>query len=97
VDTLVERRVLLLAVAADLLAEASLQNILNAVYHATVLVIFLAVAAAATRSEGQESAADEAGQEATTGSNHELSSRVDPGMAQNGGGEAGQHLRAGPA
>jgi hypothetical protein len=38
------RRTLALAVAADIVAEASLQNLLNAVYHATVLVAFLALA-----------------------------------------------------
>jgi hypothetical protein len=43
------RRTLALAVAADIVAEASLQNLFNAVYHATVLVIFLSLAAHGAR------------------------------------------------
>lgn len=46
------RRTLALAVAADLVAEACLQNLLNAIYHATVLVIFLGLAAAAAGARG---------------------------------------------
>ncbi len=40
------RRTILLAVAADLVAEALLQNLLNAIYHATVLVLVLSLTAA---------------------------------------------------
>jgi O-antigen ligase len=40
------RRTLILAIAADLVAEACLQNLLNAVYHATVLVLVLTLAVA---------------------------------------------------
>ena len=36
---------LILAIAADLVAEACLQNLLNAVYHATVLILVLTLAA----------------------------------------------------
>lgn len=43
------RRALILAVAADLLVEACVQNLLNAVYHATVLVLILGLATAGTR------------------------------------------------
>ena len=39
-------RALILAIAADLLAEACLQNLLNAVYHATVLILILSLAVA---------------------------------------------------
>jgi O-antigen ligase len=39
-------RALMLAIAADLLAEACLQNLLNAVYHATVLILMLSLAVA---------------------------------------------------
>lgn len=39
-------RALMLVIAADLVAEACLQNILNAVYHATVLVLILSLATA---------------------------------------------------
>ena len=43
-------RALMLAIMADLVAEACLQNLLNAVYHATVLILILGVAVAvATR------------------------------------------------
>ena len=42
-------RALILAIAADLIAEACLQNLLNAVYHATVLILILCLAVAATR------------------------------------------------
>ncbi len=42
-------RALVLAIVADLLAEACLQNLLNAVYHATVLVLILGLAVAGTR------------------------------------------------
>lgn len=45
-----ERRMLLLVIAADLVAESLLQNLLNAVYHATALVLILCLAAA--RPEG---------------------------------------------
>lgn len=41
------RRALLLAVAADVVAESCLQNLFNAVHHATVLALFLALAASA--------------------------------------------------
>ncbi|HEX6015495.1 MAG TPA: O-antigen ligase family protein [Geminicoccaceae bacterium] len=41
-----ERRMLILAIAADLVAEACLQNLLNAVYHATVLILVLILAVA---------------------------------------------------
>lgn len=40
-----ERRMLLLVIAADLIAELCLQNLLNAVYHATVLILILCLAA----------------------------------------------------
>jgi O-antigen ligase len=40
------RRMLILAIAADLVAEACLQNLLNAVYHATVLILVLTLAVA---------------------------------------------------
>ena len=43
------RRALMLAIAADLVAEACLQNLLNAIYHATVLILILSLAVAATR------------------------------------------------
>jgi O-antigen ligase len=42
-----ERRTLALAIAADLVAEALLQNLLNAVYHATVLFLMLTLATTA--------------------------------------------------
>jgi O-antigen ligase len=42
-------RALILAIAADLVAEACLQNLLNAVYHATVLILILSLAVAAVR------------------------------------------------
>ena len=42
-------RAMILAIAADLIAEACLQNLLNAVYHATVLILILCLAVAATR------------------------------------------------
>lgn len=45
------RRALMLAIAADLVAEALLQNLLNAVYHATVLILVLSLAVATTRAE----------------------------------------------
>ncbi len=38
------RRMLILAITADLVAEACLQNLLNAVYHATVLILILTLA-----------------------------------------------------
>lgn len=47
------RRALVLAIAADVVAESSIQNLFNAVHHATVLVLFLAVAAAAARDTGR--------------------------------------------
>lgn len=40
------RRTLLLAIAADLVAESLLQNLLNAIYHATVLILVLSLVAA---------------------------------------------------
>jgi O-antigen ligase len=49
-------RALILAVAADLIAEACLQNLLNAVYHATVLVLILCLAVAAVRRPGAAAA-----------------------------------------
>ena len=42
-------RTLALAIAADLIAEALLQNLLNAIYHATVLILILALATAPAR------------------------------------------------
>ena len=42
-------RALILVIAADLVAEACLQNLLNAVYHATVLILILCLAVAPTR------------------------------------------------
>lgn len=42
-------RAMILAIAADLLAEVCLQNLLNAVYHATVLVLILCLAIAGVR------------------------------------------------
>ena len=39
-------RAMMLAIAADLLAEACLQNLLNAVYHATVLILILSLVTA---------------------------------------------------
>lgn len=45
-----QRRALMLAIAADLVAEALLQNLLNAIYHATVLILVLSLAVATTRS-----------------------------------------------
>lgn len=54
------RRTLLLAVAADLVAEALLQNLLNAIYHATVLILVLSLTAATTL--GPEAAGSEPGQ-----------------------------------
>jgi hypothetical protein len=42
-------RALILVILADLVAEACLQNLLNAVYHATVLVLILALAVADSR------------------------------------------------
>jgi O-antigen ligase len=42
-------RALILAIVADLVAEACLQNLLNAVYHATVLVLILGLAVAGGR------------------------------------------------
>lgn len=40
------RRTLVAVIAADLLAEACLQNLLNAIYHATVLILVLCLAVA---------------------------------------------------
>jgi O-antigen ligase len=54
VDGCGPRRMLTLAIAADLLAESCLQNLFNAIYHATVLVAFLALAAEAARREAGE-------------------------------------------
>ncbi|HVG87847.1 MAG TPA: hypothetical protein VM823_02670, partial [Gaiellales bacterium] len=45
-DPVPERRALMLVIAADIVAESCLQNLFNAIHHATVLVLFLAVAAA---------------------------------------------------
>ena len=45
------RRTLVLAVAADLVAEALLQNLLNAIYHATVLFLLLTLATSAAQPE----------------------------------------------
>jgi hypothetical protein len=39
----------LLVIAADIVAESSLQNLFNAVHHAAVLALFLALAAARGR------------------------------------------------
>ena len=47
-------RALILVIAADLVAEACLQNLLNAVYHATVLVLILCLAVAAARQRPEE-------------------------------------------
>ena len=44
-------RALILVIAADLVAEACLQNLLNAVYHATVLILILCLAVAVTRQQ----------------------------------------------
>ena len=44
-------RALVLAIAADLIAETLLQNLLNAVYHATVLILILCLAVASARRE----------------------------------------------
>ena len=44
-------RALMLVIAADLVAEALLQNLLNAVYHATVLILILSLAVATARRE----------------------------------------------
>jgi O-antigen ligase len=41
-----QHRTLMLAIAADLVAEALLQNLFNAVYHATVLILVLSLAVA---------------------------------------------------
>ena len=49
-------RALILAIAADLVAEACLQNLLNAVYHATVLILILCLAVAATPAARRPSA-----------------------------------------
>jgi O-antigen ligase len=49
-DPVPERRALMLVIAADIVAESCLQNLFNAVHHATVLVLFLALAAHAPRS-----------------------------------------------
>lgn len=46
------RRALMLAIAADLVAEALLQNLLNAIYHATVLILVLSLTVATTRPRG---------------------------------------------
>ncbi|MFO1038684.1 MAG: O-antigen ligase family protein [Geminicoccaceae bacterium] len=45
------RRTLILIVAADILAECCLQNFFNAIYHATVLILVLTIAAALVRSQ----------------------------------------------
>lgn len=42
------RRTLMLAIAADLVAECFLQNLLNAIYHATILILVLALTVATT-------------------------------------------------
>ena len=49
-DPVPERRALLLVIAADIVAESCLQNLFNAIHHATVLVLFLAAAAMRARS-----------------------------------------------
>lgn len=51
------RRTLVLAIAADLVAEALLQNLFNAVYHATVLVLVLSLAVATAGEEAHASPA----------------------------------------
>jgi O-antigen ligase len=51
------RRMLVLAIAADLVAEACLQNLLNAVYHATVLILILTLAIAVAGRENASRAA----------------------------------------
>lgn len=56
------RRTLMLAIAADLVAEALLQNLLNAIYHATVLILVLSLTAASARRA--PAAASEPGQAA---------------------------------
>jgi O-antigen ligase len=50
-------RTLILAIAADLVAEACLQNLLNAVYHATVLILVLTLAVAMAGREDENRAA----------------------------------------
>ena len=52
------RRMLTLAIAADLVAETCLQNLFNAIYHATVLVTFLALAAEGVRRETADASCD---------------------------------------
>ena len=47
------RRTLALAVAADLVAEALLQNLLNAIYHATVLFLLLTLATTDAQPEAE--------------------------------------------
>lgn len=49
VERVPERKALMLVIAADIVAEAGLQNLFNAVHHATVLILFLALAAASGR------------------------------------------------
>ena len=53
-------RALILVIAADLVAEACLQNLLNAVYHATVLILILCLAVAVTRQQQEPQPRDEA-------------------------------------
>ena len=49
-------RALVLAIAADLIAETLLQNFLNAVYHATVLILILCLAVASARRSSRPAA-----------------------------------------
>jgi O-antigen ligase len=57
-DRQAPRRTLTLAIAADLVAESCLQNLFNAIYHATVLVTFLALAAESARREAEAPCAE---------------------------------------
>lgn len=99
------RRTLLLAIAADLLAEAALQNLFNAVYHATVLILILCLAAAdASRQSEAREKAEEPGQAAAKlpsyGTHAADAAAAPPARAsgrQDDDGRRRGHLRAGAA
>lgn len=102
VDPLPARRLLALGVAADLVAECCLQNLFNAIYHATVLVTFLTLAAhtALREATGASAVPQEAdpGQAAGPGPTFPpLRGRAGSGQEDDGGGGGNEHLRPGIA
>ena len=98
VDGCGPRRMLTLAIAADLVAESCLQNLFNAIYHATVLVTFLALAAkGAERDAAGPPCAKVPRQDGGDPGNLSDLIIVGSGTSENGGSAGRQHLRAGTA